>query len=90
MNSLPDEVVPLRGTAGEERRSKLYLEQLPPHDVDSAMCHDMTDTEKRRLVKIAEKWKKKACGVGTVVIANELKVSINLYYYYVLQLLDML
>lgn len=74
MNSLPDEYVPLRDTKGERMRNKLYLEQLPRHDVDPTVCHDMTDTEKKRLVKIAEKWKTKACGAGTVVTANDSKV----------------
>ena len=75
MECLPKDRAPLRGSEGEKKRNQLYLEQLPPHDLDPALCHDMSDIEKKRLIKIADKNKARACGVGGISIATGKKVK---------------
>lgn len=74
MECLPKDRAPLRGSEGEKKRNQLYLEQLPPHDLDPALCHDMSDIEKKRLIKIADKNKARACSVGGISIATGKKV----------------
>lgn len=66
MESIPAKYVPLRGSQGEKLRHTLHMKQLPPHDTDPELCHAMTDKERKRLTKFHDKFKSRACGVGTV------------------------
>ena len=77
MGCLPEDHVPLRESEGEKRRNRLYIEQLPPHDLDPELCHPMSDVEKKRLTKIADKFKAHACGVGAINSATSQKVNIT-------------
>ena len=43
--------------------------QMPPQDTDPDACSKLTDIERKRLVKIAEKNKSRACGLGNLRIA---------------------
>lgn len=80
MDSLPEEHVPLRGSKGEEKRNRLYLHQLPLHDLDPEACHKMTEIEKKRLVRFADKFKKNACGVGIIqLIQTKEKMVVNIH-----------
>eukprot|EP00731_Ephydatia_muelleri_P032074 Em0023g581a len=66
MKSLPDEYVPAKGTPGALWRIQQYTTQLPAYDFDSGACHQMTDLEKRRLIKFAEKRRSQSEGRGRV------------------------
>lgn len=70
MKCLPDDYVPLCGSEGEKRRKEMYAKQLPPHDLDPDLCHAMTDVERKRLTKLADKIKVRACGAGTVNLSS--------------------
>ena len=71
MSCLPNDHVPLRGSEGERMRARLYLNQLPPHDTNPASCHKLSDLEKKRLVKFAERRKNKSSSVGNVVMLEQ-------------------
>lgn len=71
MSCLPNEYVPLRGSEGERMRARLYLNQLPPHDTNPASCHTLSDLEKKRLLKFAERRKSRSSGVGKVVMLEQ-------------------
>ena len=79
MNSLPYGYIPIKGSDGEKRRNKAYLMQLPPQDSNPDACSKLNDVERRRLIKIAEKHKSRACGVGNLRIAvkRERKVILS-------------
>lgn len=78
MKSLPVEYVPMKGTPGALWRIQQYTAQLPPYDFDSGACHKMTDLEKRRLIKFAEKRRSQCEGRGRVSATSaEVKVIIQ-------------
>ena len=79
MNSLPPDCVPLKGSVGEKRRNALYLKQLPPHDQDPDMCHILSDKERKRLVKLSERIRQQACGVGTINILHSGRERVSEY-----------
>lgn len=66
MKSLPIEYVPMKGTPGALWRLQQYTTQLPAYDFDCGACHKMTDLEKRRFVKFAEKRRGQCEGKGHV------------------------
>ena len=69
MDSLPYGYIPVKGSDGELKRNKGYITQMPPQDSDPDACSRLSDTERKRLIKIAEKNKSRACGVGNLRIA---------------------
>ena len=71
MNSLPYGYPPIKGTDGELKRNKAYLMQMPPQDTDSDSWSKLTDLERKRLTKISEKNKTRACGIGNLRVANK-------------------
>lgn len=79
MDSLPYGYPPIKDSDGELKRNKAYLMQMPPQDTDPDSWSKLTDVEKKRLVKISEKNKSRACGIGNLRIAvkKERKVKNN-------------
>ena len=80
MKCLPEDHRPLLCTIGEMTHARLYLNQLPSQDFDPESCHKLTDIERRRLVKFADRRRTKAAGVGAVtwLSSKERKVRIEL------------
>lgn len=74
MDCLPSNYVPKKGTKGERNHAYLYLMQLPPQDFSPDSCHQLTEIEKRRLVKSADKRRTKSSGVGVVTRLTDKKV----------------
>ena len=66
MQSLPEECVPLKGTPGEHYRSQQFIHQHPPQDLNPENCHKLTDLDRKRMAKFAERRKNRFHGVGTV------------------------
>lgn len=77
MKSLPSEYVPTKGTPGALWRVQQYTKQLPNYDFDCGACHKMTDLEKRRFIKFADKRRSQSEGKGLVraTSAKEIKVQ---------------
>ena len=71
MQSLPREVVPLRGSKGEKHRIEQYMRQLPAYDHSLAACHKMEDLDKKRMTKFIDRTKRRFFGVGAVNIMDE-------------------
>ncbi len=70
MASLPQNCVPLRGSKVEQERLKRITHQHPHHDSNIEYCHVMPDIEKKRMIKFAERRKKKFSGIGKVLILS--------------------
>ena len=71
---MPEECVPLYGSQGVDWRENQFLKQLPAYDTCPDVCHDMSDLEKKRMVKFVDMRRKKFFGVGEVETLLECKV----------------
>ena len=78
MESLPEELVPLKGSPGEEHRKQQYIRQLPAYDFSPDHCHALTDLEKRRMLKISERRKKTFLGTGRVEFLETGTIKVHL------------
>ena len=74
MASLPKESVPLKGSNGEIDRLRRFHRQLPPYDWNPEACHKLSELESKRFLKLAEKRRRTAYGVGSVEVDQAEKV----------------
>lgn len=67
MNQLGQEHIPVSGTEAASRRKKRLEFQVPPHDLDAALCHNLTDKETEQLQKYVESIRENCVGQGSVI-----------------------
>ena len=70
MQSLPPEFAPLVSSEGETYRRMQCFLQLPLYDFSLDACHKMTDVEKKRMIKFAERRQREFFGVGCLKLKN--------------------
>ena len=68
MQSIPKECRPVKGSAGESRRSQQFIRQLPPHDFNADHCYQLSGVEKKRMRMFADRRTNQFYGVGVVEI----------------------
>jgi len=66
IEALPLEMRPLRGTDGANYRKRLLERQIPEHDIDAAVCDNLTPVEAQRLDQFVENLKQNVVGQGDV------------------------
>lgn len=80
MQSLPKEVVPLRGSKGEKHRIEQYMQQLPAYDYSLVACHKMEDLDKKRMTKFIDRTKKRFFGIGAVGVMADDNQLVSKHY----------
>ncbi|XP_011307538.1 uncharacterized protein Tes [Fopius arisanus] len=58
MKALPEDKLPIKGTAGAALRKQQLQKQLPLHDIDHKVCDELTDSERKQFEKYLENLKK--------------------------------
>ncbi|XP_014469478.1 PREDICTED: PDZ and LIM domain protein Zasp [Dinoponera quadriceps] len=66
MKALPEDKLPIKGSAGAALRRQLLQKQLPLHDIDHKACDALSEQEQRQFEKYLENIKKYA-GQGKVI-----------------------
>uniref|UniRef100_A0A3B4X3D0 Testin n=1 Tax=Seriola lalandi dorsalis TaxID=1841481 RepID=A0A3B4X3D0_SERLL len=69
---LPPEKRPVAGTEGAAYRRQQMARQLPEHDQDPSMCHELTPAEVKQMQQFVRKYKDEALGVGDVMLPEEM------------------
>ncbi|KAI5617249.1 testin [Silurus asotus] len=72
MELLPPERRPIAGTQGADYRKKQMAKQLPEHDQDPALCHELTPAEVKQMQQYVRKYKDEALGIGDLTLPEEL------------------
>lgn len=67
LKNLPPELLPVRGSAAAQERKQLLQKQLPLHDIDPALCHDLTEPELLQMNEYIAHVKHSSVGIGHVV-----------------------
>ncbi|XP_029289501.1 testin [Cottoperca gobio] len=69
---LPPEKRPVAGTEGAAYRRQQMARQLPEHDQDPSMCHELSPAEVKQMEQFVRKYKDEALGVGDVILPEEM------------------
>ncbi|XP_031725707.1 testin [Anarrhichthys ocellatus] len=69
---LPPEKRPVAGTEGAVYRRQQMARQLPEHDQDPSMCHELSPAEVKQMQQFVRKYKDEALGVGDVMLPEEM------------------
>lgn len=67
MSKLGQQNIPFAGSEAAEKRKQQLEYQVPPHDLDASLCHNLSENEAAQLVQYVEKIKKNCVGQGNVV-----------------------
>ncbi|XP_055599147.1 uncharacterized protein LOC129748525 [Uranotaenia lowii] len=67
MTQLGKQNIPIAGSEAAEKRKQQLEYQVPPHDLDASLCHNLSENEEAQLVQYVEKIKKNCVGQGSVV-----------------------
>ncbi|EDS30253.1 testin [Culex quinquefasciatus] len=67
MTQLGQQNIPIAGSDAAEKRKQQLEYQVPPHDLDASLCHNLSENEAAQLVQYVEKIKKNCVGQGNVV-----------------------
>lgn len=71
MNQLGHENIPVSGSKAASQRKKRLEFQVPPHDLDAALCHNLTEKETEQLQKYVESIRENCVGQGSVTRLGE-------------------
>lgn len=72
MELLPLERRPIAGTAGADYRKKQMAKQLPDHDQDHELCHELSPGEVKQMQQYVRKYKDEALGIGDITLPEEM------------------
>lgn len=67
MNQLGQENIPVSGSEAASKRKQRLEFQVPPHDLDATLCHNLTDKETAQLQKYVESIRENCVGQGNVI-----------------------
>lgn len=67
MNQLGQENIPVAGSEAASKRKQRLEFQVPLHDLDPTLCHNLTDKETEQLQKYVESIRENCVGQGNVI-----------------------
>ena len=70
MECLPKNCRPYKGTKAEKQRQEHFRYQHPLHDANPEFCHQISDVEKKKMLKFSEK-RARCFGVGKVLVVTD-------------------
>ncbi|KAM4618993.1 testin [Polymixia lowei] len=72
---LPPEKRPVAGTEGAVYRRQQMARQLPEHDQDPSLCHELSPAEVKQMQQFVRKYKDEALGVGDIRLPEEMALA---------------
>lgn len=72
MEKLGASQIPVAGSDAAQKRKQQLEFQVPPHDLDAALCDNLTDTEAQQLQQYVQKLREQCVGQGIVVRVGRL------------------
>lgn len=67
LKTLPVEQLPVKGSAAAQERKQLLQKQIPVHDIDPTLCHDLTEAELKLMNDYVAHLKENSVGIGHVI-----------------------
>lgn len=72
METLGPAQIPVAGSEAANKRKQQLEFQVPPHDLDAALCDNLTETEAQQLQQYVQKLRDQCVGQGIVVRVGRL------------------
>lgn len=60
-------MLPVKGSAAAQERKQLLQKQIPIHDIDPTLCHELTDKELKQMNEYIAHVKQNSVGMGHVI-----------------------
>ncbi|KAK9872856.1 hypothetical protein WA026_019645 [Henosepilachna vigintioctopunctata] len=70
LKSVPTELLPIKGSQAAQDRKQLLKKQIPIHDIDPTLCHELTDEELKKMQEYVDHIKQSSVGVGHLIQIN--------------------
>ncbi|XP_028132441.1 uncharacterized protein LOC114327921 [Diabrotica virgifera virgifera] len=67
LKTLPPEQLPVKGSQAAQDRKQLLQKQIPIHDIDPTLCHELTEDELEKMKEYIAHVKQTSAGVGQLV-----------------------
>ncbi|XP_023018754.2 testin LIM domain protein [Leptinotarsa decemlineata] len=67
LKTLSTEQLPVKGSQAAQDRKQLLQKQIPIHDIDPSLCHDLTEEELKKMNEYIAHVKESSAGVGQIV-----------------------
>lgn len=78
LKTIPTSLLPIKGSQAAQDRKQLLQKQIPIHDIDPLLCHELTKDEMNQMNDYIAHVKNSSVGVGQLVcIANLLKGELH-------------
>lgn len=78
MKALPEDKLPIKGSAGAALRKQQLQRQLPLHDIDHKVCDELSESERKQFEKYLENLKKYV-GQGKVTKVTFHFIFVNIF-----------
>lgn len=67
LKTLPPDSLPIKGSQAAQDRKQLLQKQIPIHDIDPTLCHDLTASELQQMDDYFAHMKEHSVGVGHII-----------------------
>ncbi|XP_060533140.1 uncharacterized protein LOC132706074 [Cylas formicarius] len=70
--------IPIKGSHAAQERRQMLQKQIPIHDIDPSLCHELNEDEVHKMKEYIAHVKNSSVGVGQIVnLSNVIKASIH-------------
>uniref|UniRef100_A0AAR5Q7A9 Testin n=2 Tax=Dendroctonus ponderosae TaxID=77166 RepID=A0AAR5Q7A9_DENPD len=78
LQTLPTEALPVKGSQAAHQRKQLLQKQIPIHDIDPSLCHELNEEEVAKMEEYIGHIKNSSVGVGQIVtLSNVINANIH-------------
>lgn len=67
LKTIPSDQLPVKGSQAAQDRKQQLQKQIPIHDIDPALCHELTEDELNKMNEYIAHVKQSSVGVGQIV-----------------------
>lgn len=79
LKTLPPEQLPVKGSPAAQDRKQLLQKQIPIHDIDPTLCHELSNDELKQMNDYICHVKQASVGVGQIVsLSNIIKAHLHM------------
>lgn len=79
LKTLPPEQLPVKGSQAAQDRKQLLQKQIPIHDIDPTLCHELSNDELKQMNDYISHVKQTSVGVGQIVsLSNIIKANLHM------------
>lgn len=67
LKTVPQASLPVKGSLAAQERKQMLQKQIPVHDIDPSLCHDLNEEETKKMEEYVAHVKQCSIGVGQII-----------------------